>query len=67
MVKANLTTDPVINRSLMPEDMINTINKLQGAFGKMRLSNFNVEQGSELAIKIDTANRDYELSKTPKE
>jgi len=67
MVKANLTTDPAINRSLMPDEMVATINKLQDAFGKMRLTKFEVEQGGALAIKIDSANREYTLSKTPKE
>jgi len=66
MVKVNLTPDPTINRSLMPDEMVATINKLQDAFGKMRLTKFEVEQGGELAIKIMNTNREYTLRKTPK-
>tara|TARA_R110000764_G_scaffold1308_4_gene5195 strand:- start:1303 stop:1509 length:207 start_codon:yes stop_codon:yes gene_type:complete len=59
MVVVKLTRDAKVNRSLMPQEMIDTIETLQ-AFGKVRLTKFEVEQGSDLAIKIEAATREYE-------
>jgi len=50
----------------MPKEMIDVIEKLQAAFGQVRITKFEVEQGSDLAIKIDTVTREYAAKNTPK-
>lgn len=55
MVKVRLTDDPAINREAMPPEMLEEIDMIQSYFGKMKLIDFRVEQGSDAAKRVSQA------------